>query len=212
ANLRAMATAIAHRGPDGEGFFVNDGQPSVGLVSRRLAVLDVDGGEQPMTIEGGAYTIVYNGELFNTDELRRELEGQGHQFRTRCDTEVVVRAYAEWGRGMLDRLLGMWAFCIWDARARSLFLARDRLGEKPLLYAMMPNGVAFASEMKALVASGLVARDLDPQALPHYLSSFTIPEPYTLIRGVRRLRSGHALEVTPGRTHEFAYWDCAVTE
>ncbi len=212
ATLRAMATAIAHRGPDGEGIFVNEGPPSVGLVNRRLAVIDVDAGEQPMTIDDGAYTIVYNGELFNTDELRRELQGRGHQFRTRCDTEVVVRAYAEWGEGLLDRLLGMWAFCIWDARARTLFLARDRLGEKPLLYAVLPDGVAFASEMKALVASGLVARDLNPQALPHYLSAFAIPEPYTLIRGVRRLPSGHALAVTPDGTREFSYWDCAVTE
>jgi len=210
--LQRMGDAIAHRGPDAEGMHVETGIPSVGLVNRRLAVIDVDGGDQPITIGDGAFTIVYNGELFNTVELRRELEAAGHRFRTQCDTEVVVRGYAEWGRSVLDRMLGMWAFCIWDRNARTMFLARDRLGVKPLVYAQLPSGVAFASEIKALVASGLVERDLDPHALPYYLSAFAVPEPYTLIGGVRRLPSAHALEVGPNGVREFPYWDCAVSE
>lgn len=212
AALKRMGDAIAHRGPDGEGFHVETGPPSVGLVNRRLAVIDVDGGNQPITIQDGAYTIVYNGELFNTAELRRHLEAAGHQFRTRCDTEVVVRGYAEWGPAVLDRMIGMWAFCIWDRERRSLFLARDRLGVKPLVYAEVDGGIVFGSEIKALVASGYVERALDPQALPHYLSAFAVPEPYSLIRGVRRLCSGHYLEVTPDGVRERQYWDCSLPE
>src|SRR3954447_23314055 len=135
AMLQRMGDAIAHRGPDGEGFHVEGERPSVGLVSRRLAVIDIEGGAQPMAIEDGAFTIVYNGEIFNASELRRELESAGHRFRTRCDTEVVVRGYAVWGADALQRLNGMWGLAIWDRPAQRLFLARDRLGVKPLVYA-----------------------------------------------------------------------------
>src|SRR3954466_15071041 len=162
AALGRTGDAIAHRGPDGEGFHVQPGTPSVGLVSRRLAVIDVEAGDQPMSVADGAFTIVYNGELFNARELRGELEAAGHRFRTRCDTEVVVRGYAQWGRAVLDRMLGMWAFCVWDRDARTLFLARDRLRHQPLVYARVPGGVVFASEIKALVASGLLPRDATP--------------------------------------------------
>src|SRR3954447_13187321 len=210
--LERMGEAIVHRGPDSAGFYVESGAPSVGLVSRRLAVIDVEGGDQPMTVADGAFSIVYNGELFNAAELRLELEAAGHRFRTRCDTEVVVRGYAQWGRAVLDRMLGMWAFCVWDRDARTLFLARDRLGVKPLVYAQLPGGVVFASEIKALIASGLVERRLDPEPLPHYLSAFAVPEPYTLVKGVRRLRAAHALEVRPEGIREYPYWDCAVPE
>lgn len=212
AALQRMGDAIARRGPDGEGVYLELGPPSVGLVNRRLAVIDILGGDQPITIHDGAYTIVYNGELFNTAELRRELEAAGHQFRTRCDTEVVVRGYAEWGSQVLDRMLGMWAFCIWDRERHSLFLARDRLGVKPLVYAEVSGGFAFASEIKGLVASGLVERSLDPHALPHYLSAFAVPEPHTLVRGVRRLCSGHYLEVGPRGVCDHQYWDCSIRE
>src|SRR3954451_7952767 len=210
--LQRMGEAMVHRGPDSDGLHAETGTPSLGLVSRRLAIIDVEGGDQPMTIAGGAFTIVYNGELFNARELRGELEASGHRFRTRCDTEVVVRGYAQWGRAVLDRMLGMWAFCVWDRDARTLFLARDRLGVKPLVYAQLPGGVVFASEIKALIASGLVERRLDPEPLPHYLSAFAVPEPYTLVKGVRRLPSAHALEVRPDGIREYAYWDCAIPE
>jgi asparagine synthase (glutamine-hydrolysing) len=210
--LSRMGDAIAHRGPDGEGFHIDDGRPSVGLVSRRLAVVDIDGGAQPMTVEDGAFTIVYNGELFNAPEVRRELEAAGQRFRTRCDTEVVVRGYAVWGADVLHRLNGMWALAIWDRPQRRLFLARDRLGVKPLVYAQMGDALVFGSEIKALVASGLVARKLDPAALPHFLSAFAVPDPYSLVAGVRRLRAGHALLADGDGVREYEYWDCAAPE
>src|SRR3954449_1237449 len=210
--LQRMGEAMVPRGPDSDGLHAETGTPSLGLVSRGLDVIDVEGGDQPMTIADGAFTIVYNGELFNARELRGELEAAGHRFRTRCDTEIVVRGYAQWGRAVLDRMLGMWAFCVWDRDAQTLFLARDRLGIKPLVYAQVAGGLVFASEIKALVASGLVERRLDPEPLPHYLSAFAVPEPYTLVKGVRRLPSAHALEVRPEGMREFSYWDCAVPE
>jgi asparagine synthase (glutamine-hydrolysing) len=208
-----MATALAHRGPDGEGFHTDDETaPSVGLASRRLAVIDIAGGDQPMSTEDGAYTIVYNGELFNAEEVRHELETRGHRFRTRCDTEVVLRGYAEWGDAVLERLNGMWALAIWDSAERRLFLARDRLGVKPLVYADTPDGLVFASEIKALTASGLVSRELEPDALPYYLSFFAVSEPHSLVRGVRRLPAGHTLTVDAGGIRERQYWDCALPE
>jgi asparagine synthase (glutamine-hydrolysing) len=207
-----MGDAIAHRGPDGEGVFIDAGAPSVGIINRRLAVIDVDGGAQPITIEDGAFTIVYNGELFNTAPLRRELEVLGHRFRTQCDTEVVVRGYAQWGVEVLAHLDGMWAFAIWDRAARSLFLARDRLGIKPLVYSLLPGAVIFASEIKGLMASGLLVPELDPATLPHYLSAFAIPDPLSLFKGVRRLPAGHAMVLTADGPREFEYWDCSGPE
>jgi asparagine synthase (glutamine-hydrolysing) len=210
--LQQMGDSIAHRGPDGEGFFVDEGRPSVGLVNRRLAVIDVEGGQQPMTVCDDRYTIVYNGELFNTAELRRELEAAGHRFATTCDTEVVVRAYAQWGAEMHQRLFGMWAFAIWDSRDRTLLLSRDRLGIKPLVFAEIPGGLAFGSEIKALTASGLVRPELDPTVLPHYLSGFAVPEPHSLIGGVKRLCAGHSLRAGPAGVQDKEYWDCSFPE
>ena len=211
--LERMAATLAHRGPDGEGFHVDDqAGPSVGLVNRRLAVVDIEGGAQPMSTEDSIHTITYNGELFNADEVRRELESRGQRFRSRSDTEVFLRGYAEWGEAVLDRLNGMWAVAIWDRRERRLFLARDRLGVKPLVYADTPAGLVFASEIKALTASGLVPRELDAQALPYYLSFFAVSEPHSLIRGVRRLPAGHSLTVDAGGIKERQYWDCALPE
>jgi len=208
-----MASAIVHRGPDGEGFFIEDaGQPSVGLANRRLAVIDLPGGAQPMSTEDGAYTIVYNGEIFNASEVRRALESAGHQFRSRCDTEVVLRGFQEWGEEVLHRLNGMWAFAVWDARRRRLFLSRDRLGVKPLVYADTPSGFAFGSEIKTLTASGLVERRLDHRALPFYLSAFAIPEPFSLVAGVRRLPAGHSVTVDGAGVRERQYWDCSMQE
>jgi asparagine synthase (glutamine-hydrolysing) len=207
-----MGAAIAHRGPDSEGTFVHNGRPSVGLLNRRLAIIDISGGDQPITVEDGAFTIVYNGELYNTAELRHELELGGQRFHTRCDTEVIVRGYAVWGTSVLDHLDGMWAFAIWDARRHSLFLSRDRLGIKPLVYAHVHGSTVFGSEIKALVASGLVQPRLEPTALPHYLSAFAVPEPLTMLAGVRRLPAGHALLLDSDGPHEWEYWDCASEE
>lgn len=210
--LKRMGDSIAHRGPDGEGFFLDDGRPSVGLMNRRLAVIDVDGGAQPVTVCDGAYTIVYNGELFNTEPLRQNLEARGHRFRTRCDTEVVVRGYAQWGRSVVEHLDGMWAFAIWDRAERTLFVTRDRLGIKPLVYAIVDGTFIFASEIKAIFASALISPEFDPTALPHYLSAFAVPEPYTLFRGVKRLEAGHTLVVSASGVQDHEYWDCAVAE
>lgn len=207
-----MAASIAHRGPDGEGFFVAPGRPSVGLLNRRLAVIDIPGGAQPMSTEDGAFTLVYNGELWNALELRRDLGSRGHRFRSRCDTEVVLRGYAQWGRGLLDRLNGMWAFAVWERQERRLLLCRDRLGIKPLAYADTPQGFVFASEIKALLASGLVGREFDATVLPHYLSAFVVPEPLSFFRGVRRLPAGHLLTVSETGVREEQYWDCAFEE
>jgi asparagine synthase (glutamine-hydrolysing) len=209
--LERMADSIAHRGPDAEGYFVRKGSPSVGLASRRLAVIDIEGGDQPLSIETGQ-TIVYNGEIYNAHEVRRELESRGHRFQTRCDTEVVIRGYAEWDAGVLDRLNGMWAFAIWDEPRKRLFLGRDRLGVKPLLYAETPDGFVFGSELKALLASGLLQPELNASVIPHYLSFFAIPEPHSLISGVRRLPAGHAMAIDPDGVTEFQYWDCALRE
>jgi len=212
AALGRMARAIAHRGPDGEGLHIEAGVPSVGLANRRLAVIDIAGGAQPMSTEDRAHTLVYNGEIFNAAELRAELETLGHCFRSRCDTEVVLRGYVQWGPEVLDRLNGMWAFALWDRAARRLFLARDRLGIKPLVYAEIGDTLVFASEIKAILASGLFERALDLRALPHYLSSFVVPEPYTFFRSVRRLPAGHYLMAESSHLRERRYWDCAFEE
>lgn len=211
-SLVRMARAIAHRGPDGEGVYVEDGRPSIGMAARRLAVIDVENGSQPMSTEDGRYTIVYNGEIFNAAEVRHQLEAHGHRFRSRCDTEVILRGYAQWGSEVLNRLNGMWAFAVWDSQSRSLFVSRDRLGIKPLVYAETPQGFVFGSEVKALLASGLVSRDLDLEVLPHYLSSFVVPEPYSFFRGVRRLPAGCFVVADAGGMRKERYWDCGFQE
>jgi asparagine synthase (glutamine-hydrolysing) len=210
--LERMAAALRHRGPDGEGFYAEAGRPSIGFAIRRLAVIDIAGGAQPMSTEGGAFTIVYNGEIFNADEVRQDLVQAGHRFRSRCDTEVVLRGYAQWGVDVLARLNGMWAFAIWDRDSGSLLLARDRLGVKPLVYVDTPSSVVFGSEIKALLASGIVRRDTDFTALPHYLSAFVVPEPFSFFRGVRRLPAGMYAVADGAGTREVRYWDCAEEE
>jgi asparagine synthase (glutamine-hydrolysing) len=184
----------------------------MGLAARRLAIIDMQNGGQPMSTEDGCFTVAYNGEIFNAGDVRRRLEGLGHRFRSRCDTEAVLRGYAQWGPDVVTYLNGMWAFAAWDRRTRELFISRDRLGIKPLVYADTPNGFVFASEIKALLASGLVGRELDLTALPHYLSSFVVPEPYSFFRNVRRLPAGHSLLVSPTGTRGIRYWDCGFEE
>jgi len=165
-----------------------------------------------MSTDDRRFTLVYNGEIYNAVELRRELASRGHTFRGRCDTEVVLRGYAEWGPQLLDRLNGMWAFAIWDRQRRQLLLARDRLGIKPLVYSSTRTGLVFASEIKSLLASGKVDRSLDLTALPAYLSGFVVPEPYTLLAGVKRLPAGYYLIVDGSGLRQVRYWDCNVEE
>src|SRR5438093_8774571 len=205
AALRTMCDAIRHRGPDDEGTLVSG---PVGLGMRRLSIIDLAGGRQPMTNEDGSQVIVFNGEIYNYRELRRELVRRRHRFRTHSDTETIVHLYEEHGPHAVERLRGMFAFAIWDGAARSVFLARDRFGIKPLYYVVAPWGIAFASELKALVAAGLTARELDWDALDAYVQLGYIPAPATPFRDVRKLEPGHwLLWRETGAVMVHPYWD-----
>ena len=199
ALLAAMSERLAHRGPDGHGSFLN-AEAAVGLTHRRLAVIDLTpAGRQPMAAAGGALQITFNGEIYNYRELAADLEGRGCRFRSRSDTEVLLHLYRRHGVEMLDRLNGIYAFALWDASDRRLFLARDGLGVKPLYYCETSRGFLFASEIKALLASPDVPRDLDPDALNEHLTFLWTAAPRTILRAVRKLEPGHALLVRGGR-------------
>jgi asparagine synthase (glutamine-hydrolysing) len=207
ALLRGMTDILGHRGPDGDGFHF---APGVGLGHRRLAIVDLAAGDQPLFNEDGTVCVVYNGEIYNFQPLMAELKALGHVFRTRCDTEVVVHAWEEWGAGCLDRFNGMFAFALWDASREVLFLARDRLGEKPLYYSFLSDGqLLFASELKSLLLSPDVDRQLDPQAIEEFFAFGYVPDPRSIYRGVRKLAPAHYLLVRRGELppEPRAYWD-----
>src|ERR1700749_2625286 len=173
--LRRMTDILVHRGPDGEGFHC---VPGIGLGHRRLAIVDLVTGDQPQFNEDGTVCVVFNGEIYNFQPLTAQLARLGHAFRTHSDTEVIVHAWEEWGEACLDHFNGMFAFALWDARHEALFLARDRLGEKPLYYAALPDGrLLFASELKSLALSPDIDRRLDPQATQKIFSFGYIPGP-----------------------------------
>jgi asparagine synthase (glutamine-hydrolysing) len=202
--LRLMASTLSHRGPDGEGVWV-DG--NVGLAHRRLAIIDLRAvAGQPMSNEDGTVWITFNGEIYNFQELRADLEARGHSFRTNSDTEVIVHAYEEYGRECLQRLRGMFAFAIWDARRRTLFLARDRVGKKPLFYSIDHDRFVFGSEIKAILADRSVPIEPDPIAIDHYLALQYIPSPLTAFQGVRKLPAAHWLELREGKIEIGRYW------
>ena len=200
--LRRMCATLVHRGPDGEGFYT-DGP--LGLGMRRLAVIDVDGGHQPLFNEERTVAVIQNGEIYNHIELRAELEALGHRFRTRSDTEVLAHAYEAWGDDLVTHLNGMWAFALWDTRQRRLLLSRDRLGIKPLAWTWDGDRFAFASEIKALVAGGL---GIEPnwEVLDAYVAFGFVPEPHSLFRGVHKLPPGCNLVVEPGRAPQVQCW------
>jgi asparagine synthase (glutamine-hydrolysing) len=203
--LRMRDTMVA-RGPDGAGVW-HDAARRVGLAHRRLSIVDLTAaGAQPMATEDGLLQLVYNGEIYNHLEVRRELEARGHRFRSRCDTEVILRGYREWGEKLLDRLIGMFAFAIWDAASRRLFLARDRIGIKPLYYGEVGGEFLFASEIKALLADPAVPRAIDPTAAYHYLTFLVPPAPLTMFQGIFKLPAGCFMEVTPGGTPRITRW------
>ncbi|MGH8209567.1 MAG: asparagine synthase (glutamine-hydrolyzing), partial [Steroidobacteraceae bacterium] len=204
ARLKRMTDAIRHRGPDEEGYYVDD---CAALGHRRLAIIDLSSGQQPMSALGGQVQIVFNGEIYNFLEVRAELEARGHRFATRCDTEVILHGYLEWAERCLEKLNGMFAFAIWDARHRVLMLARDRVGKKPLYYWRSGSQLAFASELKALRAGGLCPDAVDRQSLDCYLSFGYIPAPRTIYEGVRKLGSARSLLVTEASQTERRYWD-----
>lgn len=198
-----MTMSLRHRGPDGEGLF-RDHRAALG--HRRLAIIDREGGVQPMT-DGDGMWIVFNGEIYNHRDLRRRLETRGHVFRTHSDTEVILHAYAEYGVGCLQHLHGMFAFAIYDSVKGEALLARDRLGKKPLFYAILDGTLHFASEMKALTRSPAWLGAIDPSTLEGYLSLGYILAPDTIYHGVHKLEPGHWLQVKNARVRSGKYWD-----
>jgi asparagine synthase (glutamine-hydrolysing) len=212
--LRRMTDAIAHRGPDGEGHFTEE---SVALGHRRLAIIDLTAaGHQPMASADGRHIIVYNGEVYNFCELRAELEGLGHRFFSRTDSEVVLKAVIQWGKDALRRFNGMFAFAVWDRQARTLLLARDRYGIKPLYYAWSGTTLVFGSEVKAILASGYVRARMDKPGLLEYLTFQNFFTDRTLFEDVRLMPPGTWMEirvgVSPGRSKPQKYWDYEFTE
>ena len=204
ALLGRMNEAIHHRGPDEDGFYVKE---HIGLAMRRLAIIDLSGGQQPIADEEGTAWIVYNGEVYNYREVKKELEARGHRFHTDCDTEVVLHAYLEYGADCPKHLRGMFAFAVWDERKRELFIARDRVGKKPLLYAKTADSFVFGSEFSALLLHPSVGREVDRGAIHDYLSFMCVPAPLTAYRDIRKLEPGHSLTLTSdGEIKTERYW------
>jgi len=204
ATIHRMCQSIVHRGPDDEGIFVKEG---AGLGVRRLSVIDLAGGHQPVFNEDKTICVVYNGEIYNFPELRLELEGRGHRFSTHTDTEVIVHLYEEMGRDCVQKLRGMFAFAIYDARNRRLLLARDRLGIKPLHYAFADGGLFFASEIKSILAVAPQLASIDQRALWRYMYFGYIPDPATAFVSIQKLPAGHILEFAGGKISIHKYWD-----
>jgi asparagine synthase (glutamine-hydrolysing) len=205
-DIRRMTDAIAHRGPDDDGYFV---EGAVGLGHRRLSIIDLAGGKQPIENEDGSVVIVFNGEVYNYADLTADLVAKGHAFRTRSDTEAMVHAYEEYGDDCVHRFRGMFGFAIWDRRQHRLLVARDRLGVKPIYYYQGDGFLAFASEVKALLQLPSVPREIDEEALSQYLTLRYVPGPRTMFRGIRKLQPGHRLVVEGGRVRIERYWDVA---
>jgi len=201
--LRRMCAVIRHRGPDDEGVRVEGG---VGLGMRRLSIIDLATGHQPIRNEDASVWVVFNGEIYNFRDLRRDLERRGHRFSTSSDTEVIVHGYDEWGEGVFNRLHGMFGIALWDRRTSTLLLARDRLGIKPLFYAELGGRLLFGSELKSLLATGEIDREIDPAALEHYLAFLYTPPDQSILRGVRKLPPGHLLRWRNGAARVHAYW------
>ena len=210
---RRMCDLQKHRGPDGEGFW-EDRSAAVFLGHRRLAIIDLAAGAQPMTDADESVVVTYNGEIYNHLAIRRELESRGHRFRTQCDTEVLVHGYKEWNESLVERLNGIYAFALWDRRRGRLMLARDRLGVKPLYVARLSGGgIAFASEAKAFVSSGLIPARLDEESLPVHLALRYVPAPRTLFAGVEKLPPGYiGVWSAGGRWDTRPYWNLEVRE
>src|SRR6266480_999849 len=188
--VRTMCDAIVHRGPDDSGYFV---APEVALGMRRLSIIDVGGGQQPIGNEDGSIQVVFNGEIYNHHDLRRELVAGGHRFRTRSDTETIVHLYEDMGADFVARLRGMFAIALWDARTKRLVLARDRVGIKPLSYWLAPDGIAFCSELRSLLALSRFPRRLDERGIAAFLSLGYVPDPLAVFAGVAKLPPGHVL-------------------
>jgi asparagine synthase (glutamine-hydrolysing) len=202
--LERMNCAIEHRGPDEDGFYIKE---NIAMAMRRLAIIDLASGQQPIRNEDGTKWIVYNGEIYNYQEIREDLDKRGHKFYTNSDTEAIVHLYDEFGVQCLDRLRGMFAFAIWDERDRSLFIARDRVGKKPLLYSHRANGdLIFGSEFQALLQHPAIGREVDLEAIDSYLSFLCVPAPLTAYKDIRKLEPGHWLKWKDGKIETRRYW------
>jgi asparagine synthase (glutamine-hydrolysing) len=203
ALLRSMCERMTHRGPDSEGLMATTG---AALGMRRLAIIDLQTGEQPATSEDGQVSVILNGEIYNYRELRARLEKRGHHFRSASDTEVLPHLYEEHGTAMVEHLNGMFAFALWDARRRRLFIARDRFGEKPLYWGVFDQTLIFGSEPKVLLAHPQVRPALNLDALRQYLSFDYVPAPLSIYRGINKLTAAHTLTLEDGRIDVRPYW------
>ncbi len=208
ARLKASADLMAHRGPDDEGFYI---EGPVGLANRRLKVIDLDTGHQPISYDDDSIWIVFNGEIYNFLELREELLKKGHRFKTKCDTEVILALYRDMGTSCVQRLRGMFAFSIWDKKKKRLFISRDRIGKKPLLYADEPGFLAFASEMRCLFVWP-IPKEIDSAAIDRYLTLQYIPAPGTIYKNVKKLPPGHSLIFEKGKVTVERYWNLPLGE
>jgi asparagine synthase (glutamine-hydrolysing) len=204
ALIKSMADTISHRGPDDEGYFVSG---PVGLGFRRLSIIDLSGGHQPLSNEDGSVHIIFNGEIYNYQELRRYLVGHGHVFKTQTDTEAIVHLYEQLGEACVEKLRGMFAFAIWDERNKSLFLARDRVGIKPLYYSQSHNSVVFASEIKAILADPEMKAEVRPSMIDRFLTFDYLPGEETLFKNIYKLAPGHTLTFRTGKCYRRQYWD-----
>ncbi|MGH9141257.1 MAG: asparagine synthase (glutamine-hydrolyzing), partial [Vicinamibacterales bacterium] len=209
ALVHRMCDVIRHRGPDDEGVWID---PGVALGMRRLSIIDLSTGHQPIHNEDRSVWIVFNGEIYNFRELRRELESAGHRFYTSTDTEVIVHAYDQWGKDAIRRLRGMFGLAIWDTTSRTLLVARDRIGIKPMHYASLNGRLYFGSELKSLLQAPDLPRDLDPGAFDHYLSFLYTPRDGSIFKSVRKLPPGHLLAWTDGRMAIEQYWEMPASE
>ncbi len=203
AGLDRMVLSMSHRGPDDSGIFSDN---FVALGFKRLSIIDLHTGRQPIANEDGRFQMIFNGEIYNYQQLRRELQSKGHRFRTQTDSEVVVHLYEDMGMDCVKKLRGMFGFAIWDTREKRLFLARDRFGIKPLYYTQVNDLLIFASEVKAILEHPAVNAQLNTKVLPHYLTFQYVPDPETIFQGIYRLRPGHHLTMDSKGVHISRYW------
>ena len=212
STLKAMCDSLAHRGPDGEGSYENvitnrDNQKvSLALGHRRLSIIDLETGKQPIYNEDRSIAVVYNGEIYNFKELRAELENKGHAFKTNSDTEVIVHLYEEKGERFVEYLRGMYSIALWDEREEKLILARDCFGKKPLLYAYADNRVVFASEFQALLQEKNISKEVDYISLDRYISHLCIPAPDTIYRSIKKVKPANMVIFKNGEMRETCYY------